>query len=107
MTGLQQRLAETIVAHRTGGLCPVAGPCTHCDCFDPRHELEQRDAAELAPVVQGWIDESTKAAYDRVAAMAEGAVLDMLEPHTEGFRSGWSSACEAIGKRAREMGQGE
>jgi hypothetical protein len=64
---LTARLAEFIVRYRTSGLCPVKGPCQMCDCFDPEHEIDRRDAAELTPFVAGLIEDAARTALTGAA----------------------------------------
>ena len=46
------RLAADLVFWHTQGLCPLDGPCSSCDCWDPLHQLERAEAAWL--LSKGW-----------------------------------------------------
>lgn len=79
---MERRIAEVLTRDRSSGLCPLDGPCTSCDCFDPLHEYDRANAkAVMAEVVAPVLERFRKAVEDAPAVVAwTGACVECGEP---------------------------
>lgn len=103
---LRDQIAQQLCWAFTGGLCPLDGPCTECDCYDPHHEVMRAEADKIISIIGGWLEKWIESASAVPVESSNAKSSDGGEPAQEQQTTPSSRPPRQGGRRLRRYGSG-